>query len=75
MSKEIESRDRPLPDSYWATICTIRQYPRYQFAGSELTVAGLMVKAGLLEPKDDRHFAVTPYGQKCYSAKKLLATK
>ncbi|WP_157657792.1 hypothetical protein [Burkholderia ubonensis] len=72
---ELEQRDRPLPGSYWATICTIGQEPRYRFAGSELTVAGRMVKAGLLEPKDDRRFTVTPYGKKCYRANKLLAAK
>ncbi|KVP39739.1 hypothetical protein [Burkholderia ubonensis] len=68
-------QDRPMPDSYWATICTLRQEPRYRFVGSELMVARRMVKASLLEPKDDRHFAVTPYGLRCYSARKLLAGK
>lgn len=75
MNIELEQRDRPLPDSYWATMCTIGQEPRYRFVGSELTVAGRMVKAGLLEPKDDRRFTVTQYGQKCYSANKLLAAR
>jgi hypothetical protein len=32
-----------------------------------------MTKAGMLERKDDRRYAVTQYGQRCYSANKVLA--
>lgn len=75
MSKEIEPRDRPLPPSYWAILATIRQTPRYRFLASEYRLAERMTVAGMLERKEDRRYAVTTYGQRCYSANKVLAAR
>jgi hypothetical protein len=67
--------DRPLPPSYWAIISVIRQVPQYQFAGNEFRLAQGMTAAGLLERKDDRRYAVTSYGQRCFSANKVLVAR
>jgi hypothetical protein len=75
MSKKTQERDQPLPNSYWAILCTIRQVPRYRFLGSEFRLAERMTEAGMLERKDDRRYAVTSYGQRCYSANKVLAAR
>ncbi|MBU9200183.1 hypothetical protein KTD31_02030 [Burkholderia multivorans] len=68
-------KDRPMPPLWWAVICTIRQDAEYRFVGSEYTQAQRMVKEGMLVAKDDRRYVVTPYGQRCYMANKVLASK
>lgn len=66
-------KDKPLKSIHWAVICTIHQEPKYKFVGSEFRLAERMVKLGLLEPKSKKHYGVTPYGEACYKADKLLA--
>jgi hypothetical protein len=68
-------QDQPLPQDYWAVICTIKQEPDYQFIRSEAKLAERMAAAGLLEPRGNKHYSITDYGQECYTAEKLLAVK
>jgi hypothetical protein len=75
MNQDLALRDRPLPASYWAILCTIRQVPRYRFLASEYRLAERMTEAGMLERRVDRRYAVTSYGQRCYSANKVLAAR
>jgi len=73
--RQSEQQDRPLPPSYWAIISVIRQTPRYRFVASEFRLAERMTTAGMLERKEDRRYAVTAYGQRCFSANKVLAAR
>lgn len=75
MKNEDALRDRPMPEGFWGVICTLRQVPHYRFVGPELRLARQMTEQGLLVCTEERHYAVTPYGQRCYSADKVLASK
>lgn len=68
-------KERPMPPLWWAVICTIRQDANYRFVGSEYTQAQRMVREGMLVAKEDRRYVVTEYGQRCYAANKVLASK
>jgi hypothetical protein len=70
-----EQQDRPLPPSYWAIMSVIRQTPQYRFVASEFRLAERMTSAGMLERRDDRRYAVTAYGQRCFSTNKVLASR
>lgn len=68
-------QDQPLPVDYWAVMCSIKQEPDYKFLRSEAKLAERMAAAGLLEPRGNKHYHITDYGQDCYTAEKLLAAK
>lgn len=66
-------QDQPLPDLYWAALCSIMQEPQYQFTYDEAKLAKAMAKDGLLEPLEKKRYTITAYGQQCYEAELLLA--
>lgn len=52
---------------YWAVISAIHTEPEYRFVGDELKLARRMAAAGLLVEKGGGKFAVTAYGESCFS--------
>lgn len=68
-------KDQPMSTDDWAVICSIKQEPNYQFIRSEKRMAERLADLGLLERKDNKRYAVTAYGERCFAANQLLATK
>ena len=66
-------KDQPLPNDYWAVMCTIKQEPQYKFVRDEAKLAKKMADAGLLAPCGDKCYSITEHGLKCYSAEKLFS--
>jgi len=75
MAAAASKKDQPLSNDYWAVICTIKQEPNYRFIRNERTMAEKMADLGLLERQDNKRYAITTYGERCYKAEKLLAVK
>jgi hypothetical protein len=66
------AKDQPLPTEFWAVMCSIKQEPNYRFVRDEARLAQRMAAAGLLAPAKDKRYTITPHGEKCYAAERLL---
>lgn len=66
------AKDQPLPNDFWAVMCSIKQEPNYRFVRDEAKLAKRMADAGLLAPAEGKRYTITPHGQKCYDAEQLL---
>jgi hypothetical protein len=69
----VVQKTQPLPNDYWAIMCTIKQEPQYMFLRDEARLAKKMADAGLLAPAGGKRYRITEHGQKCYAAEKLYS--